>query len=92
MHIFTLSSEELIGAHHGRTVFVFTDGPRDSKTANKTTKPNVINFYYLLFDFICFLLYVSDFFFSGMHTGSHVRTLRTSSCSPESQNSVNFTV
>jgi len=63
-HIFTLSSEELIGAHHGRTVFVFTNDPRDRKTANKTTKPhkpNVISFYYSRFDFICFVLYFSTF-------------------------------
>ena len=48
-------------------------GPGDRKTANKTTKPhkpNVISFYYSLFDSICFVLY----FFTFWGERTQVRT------------------
>lgn len=69
-------------------------GPGDRKTANKTTKPhkpNVISFYYSLFDSICFVLYFFTFL-GGAHTGTHVSALRTGSCARESHNGINFTV
>ena len=66
-------------------------GPRDIKTADKTTKPhkpNLTSSYYFFYLF-CFIFF---HFFLGAHTGTHVCALRTGTCAPESQNGLNFTV